>query len=282
MSAVSAEYESTGKKYLRYMLIYGLLSVVLFPILWILLSSIKPASTIFTTPPQILPESPTLVHYQKVINGPMGDYFLNSIIVTLVSVITSVALSVMAGYGWAKFEFRGSRITSTIVILSRVFPIVVILVPLFQTLKSFGLINSHVGLVVSYYVYTLPLTSWMLKGFFENIPDNVIRAARIDGFSELQIFTRVVLPMIRPGIIATALLAVTIAWQELLFSLTFLQDDSLYTMPVGLLGLTNQFNTQWGLMMASSFLFMLPVAILFITAQNYFIEGITGGEGGTV
>jgi ABC-type glycerol-3-phosphate transport system permease component len=282
MSSVSGEYESTGMKYLRYMLIYGLLSIVLFPILWIILSSIKPSSTIFTTPPQILPESPTLVHYQEVIRGPMGDYFLNSVIVTVVSVITSVALSVMAGYGWAKFEFRGSRITSTIVILSRVFPIVVILVPLFQILKTLGIINSHVGVVVSYYVYTLPLTSWMLKGFFENIPDNVIRAARIDGFSELQIFTRVVLPMIRPGIIATALLTVTIAWQELLFSLTFLQDDGLYTMPVGLLELTNQFNTQWGLMMASSFLFMLPVAVLFITAQNYFIEGITGGEGGTV
>jgi ABC-type glycerol-3-phosphate transport system permease component len=282
VSTVSAEYESKGRRYVRYISIYGILGIVLFPILWIILSSIKPSSAIFTTPPEILPESPTLVHYGAAINGPMGDYFLNSVIVTIGSVVVSVLLSVMAGYGWAKFEFRGSRITSTIVILSRVFPIVVILVPLFQTLKTFGLINSHTGLVVSYMVYTLPLTSWMLKGFFENIPDNVIRAARIDGFSELQIFTRVVLPMIRPGIIATALLAVTIAWQELLFSLTFLQDNQLYTMPVGLLGLTNQFNTQWGLMMASSFLFMLPIAILFILAQNYFIEGITGGQGGTV
>jgi ABC-type glycerol-3-phosphate transport system permease component len=264
------------------MMIYTFLLVVLFPVFWIIISSLKLPENIFSTPPRILPKEVTLVHYRRLVNGPMLNYFLNSVIVTVVSTVSSVMLSVLAGYGWAKFEFRGSLFTSTVVILSRIFPIVVILVPLFQILRGFGLINTHIGLIVSFYVYTLPLTSWMLKGFFENIPDNVLRAARVDGFSEVQIFVRIVLPMIRPGIIATALLSVTIGWQELLFSITFLQDDELYTLPVGLLNLTNQFQIEWGLMMATSLLFMAPIGVLFILSQKYFIQGITGGSGGAV
>lgn len=282
MNTTTIEYESAGRRYLRYMLIYVVLLVVLFPVFWILVSSLKPPENIFTTPPQVLPRDPVLIHYRRLVTGPMANYFLNSVYVTIGATASSVVLSVLAGYGWAKFEFRGSLLTSTVVILSRVFPIVVILVPLFQILRAFDLINTHPGLIVSFYVYTLPLTSWMLKGFFENIPDNVLRAARIDGFSELQIFLRIVLPMVRPGIIATALFSVTIAWQELLFSITFLQDSELYTMPVGLLNLTNQFEIEWGLMMATSFVFMAPIGILFILSQKYFIEGIKGGSGGAL
>ncbi len=280
MSTASAAYESKGRRYLRYLLAYGVLALVLFPIFWIISSSLKPSSTIFSIPPTLFPAPGeiTLQHYQTAVGGPMMDYFVNSVIVTLVTMVASVLLAIFAGYGWAKFEFRGSRITSTFVILSRIFPIVVILVPLFQILRSLGLINTHPGLVLAYFVYTLPLTSWMLKGFFENIPDNVIRAARVDGFSEFRIFVEIVLPMVRPGIVATALFSIVIAWQELLFALTFIQDDGLYTMPVALLSLTNQYTIQWGLMMATSFLFMLPVAVLFLLTQNYFIKGITGGS----
>lgn len=279
MTSATAEYESKARRYFRYLVAYSLLGVVLFPIYWILSSSVKSPNAIFSTTPSVIPalDALTFQHYQAVLNGPMPDYFLNSVIVTLVTMVLSVILSVFAGYGWAKFEFRGSRLSSTFVILSRIFPIVVILVPMFQILRSLGLLNTHPGLILSYFVYTLPLTAWMLKGFFENIPDNVIRAARVDGFSEFRIFLEIVLPMVRPGIIATALFSIVIAWQELVFALTFLQDDTLYTMPVALVGLTNQYNIDWGLMMAASFTFMLPVAVLFLLTQKYFIKGITGG-----
>lgn len=280
MSGANAEYETRARRLLRYLLAYGLLALVLFPLFWIVSSSLKPPATIFSAPPKLfpVPGEITFQHYQAVLDGPMMDYFMNSVIVTLTTMVASVVLAVFAGYGWAKFEFTGSTFTSTFVILSRIFPIVVILVPLFQILKTLGLLNTHPGLVLSYFVYTLPLTAWMLKGFFENIPDNVIRAARVDGFSELRIFLEIVLPMVRPGIIATALFSVVIAWQELLLALTFLQDDALYTMPVALLSLTNQYTIKWGLMMATSFVFMLPVAVLFLLTQNYFIKGITGGS----
>lgn len=279
MSAVAAEYESKGRRYLRFLAAYTLLVVALFPIYWIVSSSLKSPNAIVSIPPSLVPapDAVTFQHYQAVLDGPITDYFLNSVVVTLVTMVLSVILAVFAGYGWAKFEFRGSKFTSTFVILSRIFPIVVILVPMFQILRTLGLLNSHPGLILSYFVYTLPLTSWMLKGFFENIPDNVLRAARVDGFSEIRIFAEIVLPMVRPGIIATALFSVVIAWQELVFALTFLQDDELYTMPVALVGLTNQYDIQWGLMMASSFVFMLPVMVLFLLTQKYFIKGITGG-----
>jgi len=279
MTSVTAEYESKGRRYLRYLAAYALLAVALFPIYWIVSSSLKSPNAIVSVPPSLVPapDALTLQHYRAVLDSPLPDYFLNSVIVTLTTMVLSVILAVFAGYGWAKFEFRGSRLTSTFVILSRIFPIVVILVPLFQILRSIGLLDTHPGLILSYFVYTLPLTAWMLKGFFENIPDNVIRAARIDGFSEFRIFLEIVLPMVRPGIIATALFSVVIAWQELVFALTFLQEDTLYTMPVALVGLTNQYDIQWGLMMAASFAFMFPVAVLFLLTQNYFIKGITGG-----
>lgn len=280
MSSVKAAYESPSRRYVRYFLAYGFLAIILFPIFWIISSSLKPSSSMFSAPPQLFPAPGeiTLTHYRAVVEGPYIDYMINSVIVTLVTMVASVAIAVFAGYGWAKFEFRGSKLTSTFVIMSRIFPIVVILVPLFEILRTFGLINSRMGLVFAYFVYTIPLTSWMLKGFFENIPSNIIRAARIDGFSEFRIFLEIVLPLVRPGIIATALFSVVITWQELVFALTFLQDEALYTMPVALLGLTNQYTTQWGLMMATSFIFMLPVSVLFLLTQNYFIQGITGGE----
>lgn len=273
-----ATYESRGVRWLRYALIGIITLVAVFPILWIIASSLKPTEALFTTPPQILPNQITLEHYAAVFSTDLFlMWFLNSLVVATVTTILSVVLAVLAGFGWGKYEFMGSRSTSLFVIMCRTFPVVVIIVPLFQLLRQIGLINTRPGLILAYFVYTLPLTAWMLKGFFENIPDNVIRAARIDGLSEIQIFYEIALPLVKPGIAATAIFSFVIMWQELLYALTFMQSKGMKTLPVVLYEQMNLYTIEWGYLMALSVVFVLPVTILFLLTQKYFIRGIVGG-----
>lgn len=162
------------------------------------------------------------------------------------------------------------------VIVTRVMPIVSVIVPLFFILQQFGIIDTYPGLVASYMVFMLPLTSWMLIGFFENIPDNVLQAGRIDGMNELQIYLRIALPMAKSGIIATTLFAFVIAWQEFLFANTFILSDGKQTVPVMIYGMMSRYTIEWGNLTASSILFVVPVVVLFVGMQRYFIRGITG------
>lgn len=275
----TASYESDLRKWARYGLITVCLLAVLFPIFWMLVSSLRPRSEMFSTNPSLVPTTVTLEHYLAVINRPeFVTSFVNSIIVAIGATIVSITFATLAGYGWGKFEFPGSQVTAIYVIVTRVMPIVSVIVPLFFILQQFNLIDTYPGLIASYMVFMLPLTSWMLIGFFENIPDNVLNAGRIDGMNELQIYLRVALPMAKPGIIATALFAFVIAWQEFLFANTLMQSGDKQTVPVMIFGMMNRYTIEWGSLMASSILFIIPVVILFIGMQRYFIRGITGPE----
>lgn len=272
-----AQYESRRRKYARYALILACLIVVLFPIFWMLVSSLRPRSAMFSTNPSLIPTAITLEHYRTVINGnQFVTSFVNSIIIAVSATIVSVTFATLAGYGWGKFEFPGSQVTAVYVIVTRVMPIVSVIVPLFFILQQFGIIDTYPGLVASYMVFMLPLTSWMLIGFFENIPDNVLQAGRIDGMNELQIYLRIALPMAKSGIIATALFAFVIAWQEFLFANTFILSDGKQTVPVMMYGMMSRYTIEWGNLTASSILFIVPVVVLFVGMQRYFIRGITG------
>lgn len=272
-----AQYESRRRKYARYALILACLIVVLFPIFWMLVSSLRPRSAMFSTNPSLIPTAITLEHYRTVINGnQFVTSFVNSIIIAVSATIVSVTFATLAGYGWGKFEFPGSQVTAVYVIVTRVMPIVSVIVPLFFILQQFGIIDTYPGLVASYMVFMLPLTSWMLIGFFENIPDNVLQAGRIDGMNELQIYLRIALPMAKSGIIATALFAFVIAWQEFLFANTFILSDGKQTVPVMIYGMMSRYTIEWGNLTASSILFIVPVVVLFVGMQRYFIRGITG------
>lgn len=275
--STAAIYESRYRKWARYALIAVFLVVVLFPIYWMLISSVRPRSAMFSTNPSLISTTITFEHYRSVLNADeFVTSFTNSIIIAIAATIVSITFATLAGYGWGKFEFPGSQITAVYVIVTRVMPIVSVIVPLFFILQQFGIIDTYPGLIAAYMVFMLPLTSWMLIGFFENIPDNVLRAGRIDGMNELQIYFNVALPMAKPGIIATALFAFVIAWQEFLFANTFMLSSEKRTVPVMMYGMMNRYTIQWGDLMASSILFIIPVVVLFVGMQRYFIRGITG------
>jgi ABC-type glycerol-3-phosphate transport system permease component len=275
----AASYESRPREWARYTLIAVCLVAVLFPIFWILISSLRPRSAMFSTNPSLIPTTITFEHYRAVMNEDMFvTSFRNSIIVAIGATLVSITFATLAGYGWGKFEFPGSQITAVYVIVTRVMPIVSVIVPLFFILQQFGIIDTYPGLIAAYMVFMLPLTSWMLIGFFEKIPDNVLRAGRIDGMNELQIYLRIALPMVKPGIIATSLFAFVIAWQEFLFANTFMLSSDKQTVPVMMYGMMSRYTIEWGPLMASSILFILPVVVLFVGMQRYFIRGITGAN----
>lgn len=276
MTFTSADYESSTIRLARLLALGAVLLLLMFPIYWIFVSSVK--SNLFTVPPGLLPETVTFEYYASLLSDPtFKTKYVNSIVVTTISTVLTIVLSLFAGYGWARYEFTGSRLTSLYVVVSRSFPIVVLLVPLFQILNTFDLINSHPGLILSYFVYALPLASWLMKGFFEDIPENIFRAGRLDNLSEWQMFYEIGVPLVWPGIVATFIFSYVMLWQELLFALTFLSNDNLLTMPVVLLNMTTQYSVQWGSLMAAAVLFMLPIYLLFFLTQRYFIQGLTGG-----
>jgi len=175
-----------------------------------------------------------------------------------------------------KYTFTGAKTSSLFILMSQLFPAVVVIIPLFEMLKWLSLLNSHAGLILAYMLLTLPVTTWMLKGFFENIPDNILRAARIDGLSEFQIFREIALPLVLPGIASTAIYCFVLAWQEFILALTFLQDGAKYTLPVGLMGFIEQNQIEWGLLLAGSFVTVLPAAVTFMFLQRYFIRSLAG------
>lgn len=276
--SVTAEYEGTYARWIRLTLVGVVTLAIVFPVVWILLSSIKEPDALFTSPPQLLSAEVTLEHYRHIFaNTLFPRFLLNSVVVALLTTTVSIILAVLSGYGWGQFDFFGSYPTSVFVLVSQMFPIVVLIVPLFEILSQFSMLNSYPGLVFAYLVLTVPLSTWMLKGFFEGIPDNVLRAARLDGLSELQIFYEIALPLVKPGIAATAIYAFIMSWQEFFFALTFMQQDNMKTIPVGLLGFVGQYDVSWGALMAASFVTVLPVTVVFLYLQQYFIRGIASG-----
>lgn len=275
---MSATYETRTLRLLRYVLIAVTVLVVMFPLLWMLFSSLRPDGDLFTSPPTFLSETLIIDNYVSILTDrTFLRYVLNSVIVATLTTLVSLILAVMAGYGWAKFEFPGAQKSALFVLVSQMFPIVLLIIPMFEILRQLSLLNSHPGLVFSYLIYTLPLSTWMLKSFFESIPDNLLRAARIDGFSEFQIFREIALPLVLPGIAATAIYAFILSWQEFFFALTFMQDDHMRTLPVALLGFIGQYDLAWGELMAASVVTVLPVAMLFMALQRYFIQGVASG-----
>jgi len=171
----STAYESRSIKVLRYAIIAVALLAVMLPILWILVSSLKPSDEIFQIPPQYIPREVTLEHYNALFADTLFvRYIINSVIVATLTTISSVTLAVFAGYGWGKYTFTGAKTSSLFILMSQLFPAVVVIIPLFEMLKWLSLLNSHAGLILAYMLLTLPVTTWMLKGFFENIPDNIL------------------------------------------------------------------------------------------------------------
>lgn len=251
-----------------------------FPLLWVLSTSFKPSSEVFSNIIRFIPAHPTLDNYQYVLtfkNSIFLSWFTNSFILALLTTIVSVFLAATAAYSFSRFKFKGKNAFLFSFLLAQMFPGALLVVPLYSIMKAYGLLNSYAGLVLAYSTASLPFCVMMLKGFFDTIPFELEEAARVDGLSPFGTFWRIVMPLSLPGLSVTCLFSFITAWNEFMFALTFMNGEDLYTLPVGLRIFVNQFQTDWHYMSAGAILITIPVMIVFLGAQKYLISGLTAG-----
>lgn len=248
------------------------------PLAWLFITSIKPVEEIITFPVRYLPSRVTLDNYVGALmetNFPV--YFKNSMIVSLSTAVTTTTLSVFAGYSLTRFRFRGRRLTLLMFLITQMLPVAVIIVPLFLIFSRFGLINNLFGLVLVYTVLNIPYCTLVIRGFFQRIPITLEEAAQIDGCTRLQGIVRVVLPVMRAGIISTGVFAFIGAWNELFFNSTFINSEANKTIPAGINMFIGKYNIDWGMISATGILALIPVGILFSIIQKYLVSGLTAG-----
>jgi multiple sugar transport system permease protein len=258
-------------------LLAGLAAVSLFPLLWMVSVSFMPPGASSVLPTPILPRSLTLHNYQLLFGSiGMGRYLLNSLLIAALGTVISVAFNVMAGYAFAKLNFRGREAIFKTLLGALVIPGQVAMLPLFLMLKPMGLINSYGGAIVPLMASVFGI--FLVRQFARGIPDDLIEAARIDGASELRIFTTIIVPVLKPVLATLAIFSFLGAWNDFMWPLIVLTDDSLHTLPVALAGLSREHVQDNELMMAGSVVTVLPVLLLFLALQRQYMEGLMAGS----
>jgi len=260
-----------------------ILTFTVIPMIWMLLTSIKTQFAAMQYPPQWWPAEPTLENYVKLLDptNSVGQdfllYFWNSFYVALATTFLGVVVAIPAAYAFSRFRFPGRTFLFFSVLLRNMFPAVVFLMPLFLLMRWMGLVGSHASLVLTYLTFGLPLSIWLLKGFYDNIPIQLEQAARIDGATRFQAFLLIVMPLSTPGIIATAIFSFIGAWNEYVYALTFINRQDRMTLPVGIQRFFAEFATDWPGLMAATFLMSVPVVVLFLVLQKDFVRAFTEG-----
>jgi multiple sugar transport system permease protein len=290
MSAIAAKQERAvtrkpidwwrwgGRFFLAFLLIFTVL-----PMAWMVLTSLKTGFAAMQYPPQWWPAEPTLENYTKLLDptNSVGQdflrYFWNSLYVATLTTILAVIVAVPAAYAFSRFRFPGRTFLFFAVLLRNMFPAVIFLVPLFLLMRWLGLVNTHGSLILTYLTFGLPLAIWLLKGFYDNIPIQLEQAARIDGATRFQAFLLIVMPLSTPGIIATSIYSFIGAWNEYIYAYTFLSREEQMTLPVGIQRFFAEFATDWPGLMAATFLMSVPVVVLFLVLQKYFVRALTEG-----
>ncbi len=259
---------------------FTLLAAFLFlPLLWMLITSIKPESEIFVRLPTLLPKAATLINYGNLFSrGDMVLQLRNSLITAGGGAILTVLLATYAAYSFAKFRYRARKPLMFLMLSAQMFPFAMMLISLYPLLQWAGLLNTHLGLILAYIILALPSGTYMLYSYFVNIPTEIIEAARADGAGELFILHRIVLPLAMPALVTVGLYSFMWAWNDLLFSLTLITKPELRTVGPGLLlNYIGESKSDWGGAMAASIVSSLPVVIGFAFLQRFFIQGLTAG-----
>jgi multiple sugar transport system permease protein len=261
-------------------LAFALIAAFLFlPLVWMVMTSLKPESEIFIRFPTLWPDAPTLHSYVALFSrGEMAEQLKNSLITAGGGALLTVALATYAAYSFAKFRYRGRKPLMFLMLSAQMFPFAMMLISLYPMLQWAGLLNTRLGLVIAYIILALPSGTYMLYSYFVNIPTEIIEAARADGAGELYILHRIVLPLAMPALVTVGLYSFMWAWNDLLFSLTLVTAPELRTVGPGLLlNYLGESRSDWGGAMAASIVISLPVVIGFAFLQRFFIQGLTAG-----
>ncbi len=263
---------------LRYALLVAGTALTVFPLLYMVSTALKGQVYVFEYPPRFIPTHPTLRNFITAwTSNRFSRYFLNSLAVTLSTMTLTVLLSSMMGYAFARFEFRLKRPLYYGVMVLMMVPLMALIVPQFMLATRLKLLNSLPGLVVVYIAQNLPMNTFLLKGFLEQVPRELENAARVDGASSWAIYWWLMLPLSRPALATAAIFSSLGAWDEYVWALTVLNDANKRTLPVGIATFQGVHASDWGLIFAASLIALLPIVTLFIFLQRYFIKGVLLG-----
>lgn len=273
----------TLKDSLRLTALYILLAIIfffaLFPFYWAIVSSLKTGSALFEV--SLFPLSPTLKNYQSVfLQQPFGRNLLNSLMVATLTVAISLAVGLSAAYALARKSFSGRSFLLVTFLGVSMFPQIAVLSGLFELIRALGLYNSWWGLILSYTIFTLPFTIWILTTFMRTIPTSLEEAAVMDGAKPFTIIFRIFVPLLAPSMVTVSLLSFIAAWNEFLFALTFTLSNEARTVPVAiaLMSGASQYELPWGAIMAASVVVTLPLIVLVLIFQRYIVAGLTAGS----
>lgn len=268
---------SVGGRAASYVLAYLFAVVALYPILLMIVSSLKTNREIFANPFS-LPKSFSLETYQKLWEAvPFASFLWNSVAVSAMSVLLITVFSAMAAFYLSRYSFRWTGTLYFFFIVGLMIPIKLGIVPLFLLMKNLGLLNSLWSLILIYTASGIPISVFILTGFFRTLPIELEEAARIDGCSHFQVLWRVLLPLIRPAIATVVIINFIHAWNDFFFPLIFIQEEALKTIPVGMMVLFGEYETDWSLLFAGLTLSALPMIVVFLMASKQFMEGLTAG-----
>jgi multiple sugar transport system permease protein len=259
----------------------AILLVVLFtvfPIFWLVKVSVTPNDLLYSEGVRLWPSRMTFDHFSHVLNNSSFPlFFRNSLIVSGSTAIIVTLLASLSGYALSRFNFRAKYWIVALMLLTQMFPLVMLIAPIYKIMAPLGLTNSLIGLIIVYSAFNVPFATFLMQSFFDGIPKDLEEAAKIDGATQFMAFRQIILPLTLPGIAATLGFVFTAAWSELLFALMLISGNDSATFPVGLLSFVSKFSVDFGQMMAAGVLALIPACLFFFLIQRYLVQGLTAG-----
>lgn len=262
----------------HYLLIALYVAFALLPLYWLVKVALTPNELLYSEGVRLWPSHASLEHFRFVLeHSEFPLFFRNSLIVSSATAAVATLLSSSCGYALSRFHFRGKTVLVALMLITQMFPLVMLIAPMFRLLVPLGLVNSLTGLIIVYTAFNAPFATFLMQSFFDAIPRELEEAAMIDGATRFGAFSRIILPLTLPGIAATVGFVFTAAWSELLFALMLNSSSRASTFPVGLLSFVSKFSVDYGQMMAAGVLALLPACLFFLLVQRYLVRGLTAG-----
>ena len=258
---------------------WAIVLAVAMPLLWMVVTSLKPQSELFRIPPTLIPDTITFEHYWRVLTEtPFLLYFRNSMILSVTTTAVVVVIGTLGAYSLVRFTYPGRETLAGLVLFTYLLPSVVLIIPLYLLMVSLGLANTIASLVIAYTTFALPYALWLLRSFMAGIPEDLESAALVDGASRIGAFVDIILPQALPGIISTALFTFILSWNEYLYALVLVNSDSVRPLTTGVMNmLITSFNIEWSLLMAASVMMSIPLIVIFAFLQSYLTSGFGAG-----
>jgi N,N'-diacetylchitobiose transport system permease protein len=262
---------------LTYLTLVAIVVVSLFPFFWMLITSVKPDTDIFTKTPEFLPTNPIFDRYRDLFAGNVPQQFVNSIIVAGSTTVITGVIALFAGYSLARFRIPLRKYLLIVILSIQLLPQTVLVIPLFVVLRNAHLLSTYPGLILSHLALTVGMSTYLLRSFYRDIPVELEEAAMVDGANRFTAARLIVFPLVWPGLAASSIYAFITSWNELMFSATYMQKPARETLPIALQQYFSSYSSDWGGVMAASVIFTIPVVLFFLLVQKRLMQGMVSG-----